>query len=44
MQLVHGLIGQLDGTIKIERERGTSFILEFAASRREEKERQLVSA
>ena len=36
MQLVTSLIGQLDGTIRIDRESGTRFTLEFGCERREE--------
>jgi two-component sensor histidine kinase len=44
MQLVNSLIGQLDGTMKIERECGTRFTLEFGYERREEEARQHVVA
>jgi two-component sensor histidine kinase len=40
MQLVNSLIGQLDGTMRIERERGTRFTLEFGYEQREKEARQ----
>ncbi len=39
MQLVTSLIGQLDGTIRIERERGSRFIMDFACERSAERGR-----